>query len=190
MSGLRDLGPVSISNKTSFCKISQSFEAARFVFWIARSLWNLISTSAALSVCLSNFKAMQWFKLPISWLQDFTRSYDKTSYRILKRGPGCQLWIEGPRISETTFATHCCGQCANYSAMTHASKNGLAPAEWYYTQATTTSRFRARIIPHWAAYTRHKRLNVILIWRGHNNISAFTGSRVNTNYVLVLDVLW
>ena len=31
---------------------------------------------------------MRWFKLPISRLCDFTRSYDKTSYRILKRGPG------------------------------------------------------------------------------------------------------
>ena len=27
-------------------------------------------------------------KLPITRLRDFTRSYDKTSYRILKRGPG------------------------------------------------------------------------------------------------------
>ena len=32
------LGPVSISGKTSYCKISQSLEAARFVFRIVRSL--------------------------------------------------------------------------------------------------------------------------------------------------------
>ena len=31
---------------------------------------------------MSNFKAMRQFKLPISWLRDFTRSYDM-SYRIL-----------------------------------------------------------------------------------------------------------
>ena len=38
----RSLGPVSISEKTSFRKISQSLEAARFVFRIVRSLWNVV----------------------------------------------------------------------------------------------------------------------------------------------------
>ena len=38
-------------------------------------------------MCLSNFKAIRQFKVPISWLRDFTRSYDKTSFRILRRGP-------------------------------------------------------------------------------------------------------
>ena len=82
------LGPISISEKTSFCKISSSLEAARFVFRIFRSLWNLTGTSAAvLPVCLSNFKAIRQFKVPISWLRDFTRSYEKMSFRILRRGP-------------------------------------------------------------------------------------------------------
>ena len=55
----RDLGPVSTSNETSYCNISQSLEAARFVLRIARSLWNLTGTSAALlPMCLLNFKAM------------------------------------------------------------------------------------------------------------------------------------
>ena len=81
-------GPVSISEKTSFRKISLSLEAARFVFRIVRSLWNLTGTSAAvLPMCLSNFKAIWQFKVPISWLRDFTRSYEKTSFRILRRGP-------------------------------------------------------------------------------------------------------
>ena len=83
------MGPVSTSDKTSYRKISWSLEAARFVSKIVRSLWNLTGTSAAvLPTCQSNFKAMRWFKLPISQLRDFARSYDKTSYRILKRGPG------------------------------------------------------------------------------------------------------
>ena len=47
-------------------------------------------------MCLSNFKAIRRFKAPISWLRDFTRSYGKTSFRILRRGPGngsaCVLW--------------------------------------------------------------------------------------------------
>ena len=81
-------GPVSISEKTSYRKISWSLEATRFVFRVVRSLWNLTGTSAALlPMCLSNFKAIRLFKVPISWLRDFTRSYDKTSFRILRRGP-------------------------------------------------------------------------------------------------------
>ena len=52
-------GPISISDKLSYCKISQSLEAARFVFRIVWSLWNLTGTSAAgLPKCLSNFKAV------------------------------------------------------------------------------------------------------------------------------------
>ena len=84
----RVLGPVSISEKTSFRKISWSLEAARFVFGIVRSLWNLTGTSAAvLPMGLSNFKAIRLFKVPIPWLRHFTRSYGKTSFRILRRGP-------------------------------------------------------------------------------------------------------
>ena len=79
---------LSISDKTSCCKILQSLKAARCVFRIVRLLWNLTGTLAAqLLTCLSNFKAMQQFKLPISRLQDFTRSHENTSYGISKRGP-------------------------------------------------------------------------------------------------------
>ena len=100
-----DQGPVSISEKTSFRKISWSLEAARFVFRIVWSLWNLTGTSAAvLPMCLSNFKAIRQFKVPISWLRDFTRSYEKTSFRILRRGPGtlmlCFDIISGIHMTE------------------------------------------------------------------------------------------
>ena len=55
-----NLGPISISDKTSYCKITWSIEAARFVFRIVRSLWNLSGTSAAvLPTCLPNPKAMR-----------------------------------------------------------------------------------------------------------------------------------
>ena len=84
-------GPVLISEKTSYRRISWSLEATRFVFRIVPSFWNLTGTSAALlPMCLSNFKAIRQFKVPISWLRDFTRSYEKTSFRILRRGPG--IW--------------------------------------------------------------------------------------------------
>ena len=79
----------AIATRTPLRKITWRFETARFVFRIVRSLWNLTSTLAAmLPMCPSNFKAMRWFKLPISRLRDSMRSYDKTSYWILKRGPG------------------------------------------------------------------------------------------------------
>ena len=67
----------------------------RFVFRIVRSLWNLTGTSAAvLPMCLSNFKAIRQFKVPISSLRDFTRSYEKTSFRIFRRGPGShEEWL-------------------------------------------------------------------------------------------------
>ena len=53
---MRHQGPVLISDKTSYHKISQSLEATRFVLRIVRSLWNLTGTSAALlPKCLSNF---------------------------------------------------------------------------------------------------------------------------------------
>ena len=85
----RTLGPVSISEKSSFRKISYSLEAAIFVFRIVRSLWNLTGTSAAvLPMCLSHFKGILLFNVPISWVRDFTRSYGKTSFLILRRGPG------------------------------------------------------------------------------------------------------
>ena len=44
-------------------------------------------------MCLANFKAMRWFKLPISRLQDFTRSYAKTPYRILKHDSEGELMM-------------------------------------------------------------------------------------------------
>ena len=88
----RSLGPVSISDKTSYRKISRSLEAARLVVKITASLWNLTGTSAALLPrCLSNFRAIEQFYIQISRLRDFTRSYDKTSYRILKRSSGCKV---------------------------------------------------------------------------------------------------
>ena len=70
---------------------------------IVRSLWNLTGTSAAvLPMCLSNFKTIWQFKVPISWLWVFTRSCEKTCFRILRRGPGsdpkltqrsvCKVW--------------------------------------------------------------------------------------------------
>ena len=61
-------------------------------------------------MCLSNFKAIRQLKVPISWLWDFTRSYEKTSFRILRRGPGilCQreaVWIAAENILNLYYST-------------------------------------------------------------------------------------
>ena len=80
------LGPVSISDKTFilrplwvfYLKILWSLEAARFVLRIVLSLCNLKGTSAALLPrWLWNFKVRQQFKVPISWLPDFTQDFTK-----------------------------------------------------------------------------------------------------------------
>ena len=64
---------------------------ARFVFKVVRSLWNLTGTSAALlPMCLSNFKAIRQFKVPISWLRDFTRSGDR---RLFGYWDGAQVGV-------------------------------------------------------------------------------------------------
>ena len=77
-------GPVSISDKTSYCKILRSLEAARFASRIVRSLCNSTGTSEVLlPMGLSNFKVMRYSKLTISRLRDFTRTHDKTSYRLM-----------------------------------------------------------------------------------------------------------
>ena len=52
-----------------------------FLFRMVQSPWTLTVTWAALlPMCLSYFKAMRQFKLPIPRLRDFMRSYDKASY--------------------------------------------------------------------------------------------------------------
>ena len=67
-----NLGPVSISEKTSNHKISRSLGAARFAFRIVQSLWNLTDTWAALLLmCLSNCKAIRTLQHSIARLRDF-----------------------------------------------------------------------------------------------------------------------
>ena len=80
--------------RIEFARNSNFNEYIWFVFRVVWWLWNLTGTSTALlSMCLSNCKAIRWVDLQISQLQDFMGSYDKMSYRILKRGPRSQnIW--------------------------------------------------------------------------------------------------
>ena len=82
------LGLYSLSWQTSDREISWSLEAGRFGFKLFQLLRNLVGTSAvALSRCLSISKAIGWLKHPISRFRDFSRSYGKTSYCLVNRGP-------------------------------------------------------------------------------------------------------
>ena len=82
------LGLHSLSVRTSYRNISRSVKAARFGFKLFRSPWNLTGTSAVLLPrCMSNFRSLSH---PISWLRDLTRCDDKTSCRLVNRGPGDQ----------------------------------------------------------------------------------------------------
>ena len=85
------------------CQISQRYK--RFIYSLAPSRFHdtltlasvcLIVRDPVLPMCLSNFKAIRQFKVPISWLRDFTRSYEKTSFRILRRGPGTCFVVRFP----------------------------------------------------------------------------------------------
>ena len=79
-------GPVSISVKTSYREISQSLKGSRSNVHMFVSLWNLTGTSVTgLPRCLPNSKSIGLFQIKISWLRDFTRSYNNTYYRISKR---------------------------------------------------------------------------------------------------------
>ena len=69
-------------------KISWSLEAARFIFRPFQSLWNLTGTSAAaLSRCLSNFRAILSLWHPISWHRSLRMFYGKTPVRLVSRDP-------------------------------------------------------------------------------------------------------
>ena len=83
-------GPVSISDKTSYHKISWNLEAARFVLRIVRSLWNLTGTSAAvLPRRLSNCKAI---RCSIYQSRGFETSRD---LRIMWLKESCIMWRAG-----------------------------------------------------------------------------------------------
>ena len=77
--------------KTSHRKIPQSLEATRFVFWIV-GLCSDIWQSSQQHCCISNYKSC-------SFETYCTRSYDVTSYPILKWTPGHQ----GPQATTTSL---------------------------------------------------------------------------------------
>ena len=68
----------SLSGGTSYRTISWSLEAARL---------EVISNVTLLSMCLSHFRAIGNVLTRISRLRDYMTSYDRTSIRLVNRGP-------------------------------------------------------------------------------------------------------
>ena len=80
-------GPVSLSDKTFYCNISQSLEASRFVLRIIRSLRNLTGISAGLPTCQISKRYEHFNTLSIAFetLWYFTiRSTRVTWYHIVR----------------------------------------------------------------------------------------------------------
>ena len=66
----------------------------------------------------SNFKTKRRFKLPISRLRDFTRSYDETSYQIFKR-------YHGSNITFIDSGADNCNNRSNYDTSNRFGTNTL-----------------------------------------------------------------
>ena len=57
-------------------------------------IWQALRQQCCRCACQIS-KRCDNLKIPISWLRDFTRSYEKTSFRILRRGPDLiGVWME------------------------------------------------------------------------------------------------
>ena len=72
------LGPVSISDKTSYLAKSRKISKLRNSY---------LELSNRFEIWKAHRQHSRWFRLTISRLQGFRISHDKTSSRILKRGP-------------------------------------------------------------------------------------------------------
>ena len=78
----------STLKKTSYRKISQSLEGAILVFRVFQPLLNLTwSLSGITAEATARCKAIQQFWYPIARVWGFAWSYDKSSRRLMKRGP-------------------------------------------------------------------------------------------------------
>ena len=93
------------------------------------------SSTTVLPMCLSNFKAIRWFRLPISQLRDFTRSYDELSSRIMRQGPGEVLWdrrggdyMSSSTCSDDMLYSTCSSNQFNWSFKSNISAQNIIMA--------------------------------------------------------------
>ena len=129
----RDQGPVSISYKTSYCKISQSLEAARFMFRIVRSLWNLTGTSAGRCAC----QISKWCDDFNYQSRGFEISRDLTIRRLKGYWNGPNVVIKGLAYCLIFFCSH----EINFTLMTSSALDSYP----FVRQATGLDAWASRV---------------------------------------------
>ena len=88
------LGLYSLSEGSSYCKILWNIEAARLENIMIVSLWNLTGISACACKISERHEHSNVRSGNFAW------SHDRTSYRILSRGPGySEIWSMRPKFS-------------------------------------------------------------------------------------------
>ena len=90
------LGLYSLSSKTSYRQISWSLKPARLDVIMILPFWHFTGISAAvLPRCRSNFKTIWKVLIGILQLRNFKKSCGKTYIRLVNRGLGMWLLIDG-----------------------------------------------------------------------------------------------
>ena len=110
------LGLYSLRGWTFYRKISLNLKAARLDVKVIVSPGNLTGISTALlSMCLWNFRAIGEVKTWIWRLRDFARWYGKTSVRLVNRCSVEYFWLTTHFLSRYRSLphSHCC-QWARY----------------------------------------------------------------------------
>ena len=170
------LDPVSIFDKTSYRKISQSLKAARFVFRIMWSLWNLTGTSAALlPMCQSNFIAMRWSNYQS---RGFETSRDLTVRRLIGYWNGalvypvCCVIVRNcsckPRLTDClpfVAVTSFLYMCYSWIMLAYGSKYDIKPSD-------------IRIIPHrlaWDILIKPPLVTHTVHPQNHSHCACFVG---------------
>ena len=88
--------------------MKRRIEAARLVVDIITSLRNLTGTSTArLPRCLPKFRAIVQFWIPIWWLRDFERSYNKMFIGYWNTVQAIACWLCLSTNNENTFQNKC-----------------------------------------------------------------------------------
>ena len=168
-------------------------------------------------MCLSNFKAIRQFKVPISWL----RSYEKTSFRILRRGPGL-TWtshdLTGRRLLVRTRASGAAmrrkwigagpvagGDTCPTSLAAAGPGAPFRPATGYWKETTTvgpaiqetlavkdrntylTTRARYK---NWRDKENYKNLSYFILSQWYLEFILFTGTYRRGTWLFVVRLSW
>ena len=103
-----DFDLYALNGKKSYHQISCSLEATKLDVIIIVSLWNLTGISSALlPMCMSNVIAIGKVQTRITRLPDYTRSWGKTSVRLVHRSSGLTPMMIDTCINNPRTKAHC-----------------------------------------------------------------------------------